>query len=415
MHIEWTEENIKFLKDHIHIKHKDILEAYFKTSRRTIKKYADKDGVLLKTPGWTKADEEFLKNNYDYKNKDLLIKKFNRSWRAIVAKAFDLNVVFVKEKGNIWSEQEIELIKKYYNAKDLGKLQTLLPNRDRDGIWHQAKRLGLSINSDQGKYYKCQNEVENLLQDTVEAFYWIGFLLADGHISHKNNSVNFALHKNDIDRIEEYANFVKGEVVYHNTRKTVSVQVADKHNVPKIIEKFDINQRKTYNPPNIENYNQFNTDLLTALIIGFIDGDGHITKAGRCIISVNESWHVVLKWMADLCNTKFNTRIKDPKISNRIGTYNKTVNICSLTINQNDCKQLKKFIEKHNLNVMKRKWDRVKSDGLSDHDLEIKIKTMLLNKHTYKEIEKELGCSTKRISKISHQLKSALDNPTTSQ
>lgn len=73
MHIEWTEENIKFLKDHIHIKHKSILEAYLKTSRRTIKRYADKDGILLKTPGWTKEDEEFLKNNYDYKNKDIQI------------------------------------------------------------------------------------------------------------------------------------------------------------------------------------------------------------------------------------------------------------------------------------------------------------------------------------------------------
>ena len=83
--------------------------------------------------------------------------------------------------------------------------------------------------------------------DTPEAFYWIGFLLADG--SFYDNRLKLGLSIKDADHLYKFANFINYTGAVDITDKSISIACKDVEAVQRIKEKFDIRDRKTYNPP----------------------------------------------------------------------------------------------------------------------------------------------------------------------
>lgn len=135
---------------------------------------------------------------------------------------------------------------------------------------------------------KC--DLSPLLEETPEAYYWIGFLLADGHF--ENGRIKFHLALRDAEQVRRFASFIKWTGNFED-RGELGIGVAAKHTevVERLCDKFDIKQDKTYNPPKtILNHDK---ELLKYLLIGFIDGDGNINE-NSVRFRVHSSWLDIL-------------------------------------------------------------------------------------------------------------------------
>lgn len=116
---------------------------------------------------------------------------------------------------------------------------------------------------------------------------------------------------------------------------------------------------------------KFDNDLLLALIVGFIDGDGCIqngsSQNGNNIhIKVYKSWLSILKEFSKILNLK-NT----PKLINE--DYALLI-ISDSTVIRN----LKNFAIEHNLPILIRKWDKVNLDTISTRERARKLRIKVL-------------------------------------
>ena len=134
---------------------------------------------------------------------------------------------------------------------------------------------------------KKLNNLSPLLLENPISYYWIGFLLADGHFGQKN-ILKITLSSLDKEHLYNLKTFLNIEnILSERQGKYLCLKAMDSNLVPKIKEKFDISNKKTYDPPkNLESIK--NKDLLISLIIGFIDGDG-------CIANKNKAFSLTVK------------------------------------------------------------------------------------------------------------------------
>ena len=171
-----------------------------------------------------------------------------------------------------WNTEEVEILKKNYPEMRIENLCEML-GRTWQSIGGKAKRLGIKRNIMFS--YESMGSLDLLLQETCESFYWIGFILADGHLR-KPCGFSMNLASKDVNHLEKIAKFLK----YKKELREVSekpyglyaMSFSDPDNFFDFVDKFSICSRKTYMPPNISEY-EFNDDLLFSLIVGFIDGD----------------------------------------------------------------------------------------------------------------------------------------------
>ena len=146
------------------------------------------------------------------------------------------------------------------------------------------------------------NRLEKLLEETAESYYWIGYLLADGHFS-ENYRVKFTQNNEDKISVEKFKKYIETEtpIVYENSDgiDKASISVMNIDVIKKLMEKFDIKSNKTYNPPNKSIFEKMDIDMLSYLFIGFVDGDGNIgnlhkRKDFHLRIKTHWSWFDIL-------------------------------------------------------------------------------------------------------------------------
>jgi hypothetical protein len=209
-----------------------------------------------------------------------------------------------------------------------------------------------------------KGNLSKLLDETPEAYYWIGFLMADGHINHAVNGIILEISKKDIEHIKKYADFVECKNIaereyttpFSVLSKSCKVAVQDRKIVPDIIEKFGFKIRKTYNPCNLKWINEISDDLFLAFLVGFIDGDGCIGKTdGRnpyISIKIHGSWIKNLNLIVDKLSGITSCRVNHPYITKQgYARVNwERANII-LTLKQASM----------NLPVLERKWCRILS------------------------------------------------------
>jgi len=195
------------------------------------------------------------------------------------------------------------------------------------------------------KYANKQSDLSKLLENTLESYYWIGFILADGHIE-KETRLVVTLAIKDKNHLEKLAKYLKvDKISLKNKQCTISPM--DTRVLRKISTKFDIKSNKTENPPNMKVFHNLPANLFKALTIGFIDGDGCIKyqyKRKDVILSVkcHSSWLNILKKMFG----KAYIESKGYAISN----VGKKETLLSF----------KEFIVNNNLPVLERKWNKIK-------------------------------------------------------
>lgn len=235
--------------------------------------------------------------------------------------------------------------------------------------------------------------LENLLSESLEAYYWIGFLLADASIC--RNRISLCISEIDSDHIFKYAKFIGFDQDRIRIRKKhdvckdqIIVAIQNKTIVPKIMEKFNINYNKTYNPPKM--LSEMTDDQFLSLFIGFIDGDGWVSltnKDKNLIIGVeiHQSWFPLI--------SSFITRLElITKRTTSLPRINR--NCVSFSICKNPIiKHIKKFGLENKLPILNRKWDKVNLNFMTEQEIaelkEPEIIKMYLNKiPKYKIVEK---------------------------
>lgn len=229
---------------------------------------------------------------------------------------------------------------------------------------------------------KC--DLSPLLEETPEAYYWVGFLLADGHF--ENGRVNFHLALKDSDQVKKFANFIKWSGNFYD-RVELGIGFAAKHTevVEELCKKFDIKQNKTYNPPKtILNHDK---ELLKYLLIGFIDGDGSINE-NSIKFRIHSSWLGVLNEFADLFDEgKKATITKDGYAYWRINKHNTTKVLLPII----------SFVP-----YLKRKWEHLNTrhNSKTVYDVETIHKRYNISNKTKGILHMiENGASTKEVSK----------------
>ncbi len=188
----------------------------------------------------------------------------------------------------MWEEWEINFLKNNYTNLKMLEIRQQLSDRTYSSITNKAHLLGLdnrSINL---------SNVSNLLSGSNEAFYWLGFLLADGHFS-KTNQIQINLSVKDLNHLKKFATFVE----YKKELEIPSLFLSDINIIPKIAELYEIKNNKTYYPPNIS---KLSGDSLFSLVIGFIDGDGCIAlyqkgKQQRFWLMITSASKDILIWI----------------------------------------------------------------------------------------------------------------------
>lgn len=259
-----------------------------------------------------------------------------------------------------WSKSELKILTDYYESVRPKDLTKLIPGKSVDAIKLKANALGL--NSPFSSEFLSNIGV--LLNDTPESYYWMGFILADGHIS-EDNRLTVTLHKRDKNHLRKLAEYIQAEHKERagNSETKVSLAVKNQKILPLIKEKFDINNKKTYNPPSNTLYADVDISLLMCLLCGFTDGDGCILKQSNrqdvvIRFQIHSSWLQWLNIMHQRLQNQFSgLTIRPPKLNKR--GYASWVIANHIVVNY-----LKQTAIENNLPILERKWSRIDSKPL---------------------------------------------------
>lgn len=219
-------------------------------------------------------------------------------------------------------------------------------------------------------------KLEKLNEGGLVSFYWLGFLLADGHF-YNNGRVKITLSVKDEGHLEKFIDFI-GHGKIRKYGNVCEVSIMDVHNSKVLMEKYKINSFKTISPPDLSHLTH---EELLATSIGFIDGDGHIRRQlGRegaiVCVKVHSSWLETLSIL-----------FKDTRPFLQNSGY------AFLSISEHKkVKELKIFSLSNGLPIMQRKWDLVNLDftsKLERSNERLPIITEMLREGTS---QKEIAC-----------------------
>lgn len=209
--------------------------------------------------------------------------------------------------------------------------------------------------------------------------YWIGFIMADGHI-YKNRNIQINLSTTDEGHISKIKNHI-GEVKMFISKTNIRVTISDVETCRFLTNKFSWKSNKTKNPVVIP---EMTEDCLFSMIIGFIDGDGSINKRGLIKVKCDRSWKSLLdRFYRHLTGEEKYFSIQKDGCSIFYITKLKTIF------------EIKRKAIELGLPIMIRKWDKVNERNIKCDKKEI-VSDLMSNGKTVKEI--------KEITKFSNSL-----------
>ncbi len=245
--------------------------------------------------------------------------------------------------------------------------------------------------------------LDKLLLNTPEAYYWMGFIMADGHIESKIYRLSVTLAIKDKRHLIKLAKYIKcpykvfvGHSGFAKNNQYIVTKCGNSKVIPFLAEKFDIRDRKTYEPPRIKIKNN---DLFLSFLIGFIDGDGHLAgKKTKNIVELkikcHKAWANNLGYMINRLSQiadikEFGTQTRKEIKVKIYGNFAEIRLAKSKAISL-----LKRKTVELDLPVLKRKWNKV-----SERDFDKRIPAKLIrkvikmyrNQKSFKEICKKLN------------------------
>lgn len=246
---------------------------------------------------WTIEDINFIKNNISTMTVKEISTHIGHSYCATKAKISRLGIKSQQEKGLLWSEKEISILKENYPYASKEYLLKLFPNRSYTNISNKAKKLSLKRIS-QDRYYINHNAFRDWNEYSA---YFIGFIIADGHICYNGDKyVQICVAERDVDILKKFIDYTEygGKILkghkaernknisgnyLSNVSSQVRVNVSNAKIVLDLIDKGVIPGNKTYTSTFLNNIPK---EYVKHFIRGIIDGDGWITVSQNNYVSI---------------------------------------------------------------------------------------------------------------------------------
>lgn len=193
--------------------------------------------------------------------------------------------------------------------------------------------------------------LDNLLNGTLEAYYWLGFILADG--SFNRYGFEFCLKASDLPQIEKLCEFLKIDksiISFKAKTNAYRLHFNNKESISNVMNAFGIHYSKTYNPCDFEIFKNLTDSELTSLFIGIIDGDGCIDKTGKYItITAHKNWNAFYSSFIDRLKLNFHINQRKNNDVLTISAGNKEVR-----------QYFYDYLQRENLPILERKWNKLK-------------------------------------------------------
>lgn len=314
---------------------------------------------ITNTRGWSQEDIEFISKNYGNMSAKKLSDKLKRTIPAIRSTAMRLKINCKKYVE--WTTEEVKLLQEIYPVKQKCEILEYFPKRKWSNIKAKAKSFGIKRKSRNLELINADLNV--LLKKENVSAYWLGFLLADGHFS-KLDRLVLTLSELDEGHLMKFCNFIRyKEKTCKRIKNKVYVSVMDKNIVRQIKSMYDINNQKTYFPPNLSTFKSMDDDFLISLFIGFVDGDGCIqhrklAKTKTLTVKCHHSWLDILNYFVSRISDLVGEKIPIGKLDSR--GYAKIM----ISRNLHLC-FLKKKTLLLDLPTLKRKWDKIDENFIS--------------------------------------------------
>jgi hypothetical protein len=264
-------------------------------------------------------------------------------------------------------EKAIEYLKENYSLKSKNEIIS-----DLGTSWSYIQKIcclfkikrEFNESKNFGKYSKLMD-----LED-LETCYWIGFLLADGHI-YKEMSIQMNLSILDKDHILKLKKHL-GDFPIYESESVIRICISDIKLAKFLSERFSWKSNKTKIPPVLNNLSE---DQMFSLIIGFIDGDGSISEKS-IRVKCDMSWKNILQdFYYHLTGDNREFRITNCGCS--VFHISKLETIF----------KIKELAEKFRLPIIDRKWSKIKRRTLKQEKYKI-VKNLLESGMNVKEVKK---------------------------
>lgn len=343
--------NYRKLKEKLYLYKIDTSHFLQKYSKNKLGKFLTKSRLSILTKRFGSVKDIAKHLNIFYSHYNVFIRN--------KIKSFGLKLNYEKAKRR-WKKKEKIYILKNYAYEDRVKLIKKFPKRSWTAIKLIAQRKKIKRQVNESK----KSDLSILLERTPKTYYWIGFLMADGHFTEKRIVLKLA--KKDKKHLLKFGNFIKCKIKLKKTRKNkkliaYGISAMDYKIVPLIRKRFSIVNNKTYNPCNISSIR--NNDLFLSLFIGFFDGDGSVCQPSERIyyslrIKCHSSWFDNLQLFSNRICKLVNISPNKSRI-NKQGYVEIAWSKSSLLI------YLKNKIKELNLPVLQRKWGKINLKGLN--------------------------------------------------
>ena len=264
------------------------------------------------------------------------------------------------------TEKEVQKLKEVWASASREEIRKIFPDRRYASLSQRARKLGLKSEI----HKNSKGNVAPLLNESCEAYYWLGFIMADGYLS-KQNGISVLISERDKIHLQKLARFLKTKVKlrkrqdggsYNYKTGIALITVGDSVLVPEIRKKFSLKHtNKTYNPPILP---EMKREQFLSFLAGYIDGDGCIAKQGNCGKYKREDVVIQVKchssWLDLLCEM-------EEKLYKELGfclernhvRINKQGYTFWRVSNNKVIRKFKSELLDLNLPIMKRKWDKI--------------------------------------------------------
>lgn len=179
-----------------------------------------------------------------------------------------------------WTEDEDDIVRKYYPCNGWKEVHKFLPHREKMGIQCRANKLGIKQFQYNYKYF------DNI--DSCKKAYWLGFIYADGYVTTENRW-GLELQYKDIGHMQNLLKEMKCNIPIikrnRNGHNYCLFQIKNKNMYNNLV-KCGVVRNKT----NKIKFPDFfiNENMILSFICGFFDGDGtyYCSEKGKCISCV---------------------------------------------------------------------------------------------------------------------------------
>lgn len=210
-----------------------------------------------------------------------------------------------------WTQQEITKLESMYGTKPIMEIVSIL-DRTKDAIKQKARQLGLNGNrvdmlrlvkhkhDSRGDYFEGQS---------LDVFYWAGFLAADGCIT-RDGRLHLGVATKDINHLRSFMKAIdySGPITKTHDGCFCMIRVRNDQLVYSLQKRFGITQRKTFTLQPPKCFNTHGQEI--AFAVGYIDGDGciHKNKEGRFELSCLGTLSIT-KWIRGVFFPQLDTNI----------------------------------------------------------------------------------------------------------